>query len=297
MTGKYLAAVLFFIVSVLGSLYLLVETGMKLAGTSICATEGCKVIDQYARFGDVSIVLLGLASIASLAVLSGLNLRTPSAFRDALLNGILILSLASEGFFTGTQMFRLNTMCVFCLSMLGIVMLLGTLRLFAGWREMFTGFAAFAAIVSLFYLILPAGGAALPREARPVLFYSADCKHCTEIREELDRAKVVYVHIPVKEHAATLRTLGIEHVPTLFVSGPYEKIFLTGTDAIRRYISSCRPGPAVRQKSRAPGGLRLSSTPAATTISPSLIFPQDPMQQVLNPAPDEGLCKEEQKCD
>jgi hypothetical protein len=71
------------------------------------------------------------------------------------------------------------------------------------------------------------------------LFYSKDCKHCSEIMKDLEEKKVTVTHLTVAEYAGFLKNMGIEHVPTLMVNDPYQKIFLTGKDAIRQYLSAC----------------------------------------------------------
>jgi len=58
MNGKYLSSLLFLAISALSTLTLLVEAVLQLFGKSICATEGCKVVAQYTRFGDLTMVLL-----------------------------------------------------------------------------------------------------------------------------------------------------------------------------------------------------------------------------------------------
>ena len=253
--GRYTSSLAFLIVSGLGSLYMLVEALLQAQGKSICASEGCKVVAQYSRYGDLSMVLLGLATLSFLSVLAASGLRSVTAGRERLLNLVLVAALAAEGFLVGYQVLWLSTVCVFCLSAFGIFLLLGVLRLLAGQREILFGFATLGALLALFFLILPSGGRTLPAEHKVILFHSSDCKHCAEIKKELDDARIEVEHVLVKEYSATLKSIGIEHVPTLLVNGPYEKRFLTGTDAVRGYIASCRvpPAPPARRGSPAPG--------------------------------------------
>lgn len=291
--GRYISSLLFLIASGLGSLYMLIEALLQLNGKSICASEGCRVVSQYSRFGDLSIVLLGFAMLTFLAVLAAAGMRTVSEVRERLMNLVLVLSLAAEGFFVGYQLFWLSTVCLFCLSAFGIFALLGALRIITGHREVLAGFAALAALLALFFLILPPGGTAIPAEHQLILFYSADCKHCAEIKKELEDARIEAEHVLVKEYSATLKSIGIEHVPTLLVNGPYEKRFLTGTEAIRGYISVCRsPQQPAERSSRRATGRPAADRPALDIFAPPAI-PQD----ILNPPPDEGLCKEDTKCE
>jgi hypothetical protein len=301
MHGKYLSARLFLIVSALSTLTLLVEAVLQLFGKSICATEGCKVVAQFTRFGDLTMVLLGLGTVALITVLAAQEMRSVSARSERVINFLLVVSLAGEGFFVGYQLFRLDAICVFCLGVFGIFVVLGGLRILSGQREVIAGFGALLAVLVLFYLILPAGGTALPRDAKYILFYSADCRYCSEIRKELDEKKIDVRHVEIQEYAATLKNLGIEHVPTLMVNGPQEKIFLTGTDAIRRHLLACeqaQPAPPKEQASRtAPrsGKTQATSDQGAGSLVP--FSPGGGSNLIFSPLPDTGICKEDVKCD
>lgn len=301
MNGKYLSALLFLAVSALSTLTLLVEVVLQLFGKSICATEGCKVVAQFTRFGDLTMVLLGLGAFALITVLAAREMRSVSVHSERIINFLLVASLAGEGFFVGYQLFRLDAVCVFCLGVFGVVVVLGGLRILSGQREVIAGFGALLAVMGLFYLILPAGGAALPRDAKYILFTSADCKYCAEIRKELDEKKIEVRYVAIQEHAATLKNLGIEHVPTLLVNGPQERIFLTGADAIRRHLLTCeqaRPAPQKNQAYRtAPrsGKTGATSDQGAGSLAP--FSPGGGPNLIFSPLPDTGICKEDVKCD
>ena len=285
----------FLVVSILGALYLATEAVLLSFGTSICATEGCKVVAQYARFGDRSFVLAGIVVLVLLAWLSWQNAREESAVRDRVMNVVLVAALTAEGFLVGYQLLWLSTVCIFCISVFCIFATLGALRVLSGHREVLAGFGALLLLLALFIVILPAGGQRLPKNAKLILFYSTECKHCTEIRKELDEGGVEVEHVLIKEYASTLKSLGIEDVPTLLVNGPYEKVFLTGTAAIRKYLASCRPGSAAN--SSAPASPAAKSAPASPPGPFNLFSAPGSPGSILNPLPDDGLCKEEQKCD
>jgi len=301
MNGKYLSALLFLAVSALSALTLLVEAVLQLYGKSICATEGCKIVGQFTRFGDLTMVLLGFGTLALITVLAAREMRSVSARSAGVINFLLVVSLAGEGFFVGYQLFRLDAVCVFCLGVFGIFVVLGGLRILSGQREVIAGFGALIAVLGLFYLILPAGGTALPRDAKYILFTSADCKYCSEIRRELDEKKIDVRYVAIQEYAATLKNLGIEHVPTLMVNGPREKIFLTGTDAIRRHLQTCeQEQPAPQKKKALPNGSRSEKGQAASGQSAGSLVPFSPgsgSSIIFSPQPDAGICKEDIKCD
>jgi glutaredoxin len=301
MNGKYLSALLFLVVSALSTLTLLVEAVLQFYGKSICSTEGCKVVTQVTRFGDLTMVLLGFGTLALITFLAAQELRSVRARSERIINFLLVTSLAGEGFFVGYQLFRLDAVCVFCLGVFGVFVVLGVLRILSGQREVIAGFGALLAVLSLFYLILPGGGTALPRDAKYILFYSTDCKYCSEIRKELDEMKIDVRHVKIQEYASTLKNLGIEHVPTLMVNGPQEKIFLTGTDAIRRHLLACeqdQSAPQKKQTSRtAP---RRETTQSTSDQGSGSLVPFSPgggSNLIFSPLPDTGICKEDTKCD
>jgi hypothetical protein len=131
-----------------------------------------------------------------------------------------------------------------------------------------------------------------------VLFTSAECRHCAEIREEIAGSNFDITPVFITEYAATLKSLGIDQVSTLFVNGRYEKLFLTGKEAIRRYLTACQSsGKSSPQGADLPvpkRGAKPSFSARGTAIPlPSLSTPD----ALFNPATDEGVCKEEQKCD
>ena len=293
MNGTSLSALLFLITGALSALYLLLEAVLQAFGKSICLTEGCKVVAQSTRFGDLTMVLLGLGTVVLVTVLAARGMRTASTGRDRVVNFLLITSLAGEGFFVGYQLFRLNAVCIFCLSVFGIFVVLGALRVLAGHREVLAGFGALLAVLSLFYLVLPSGGTALPLDQQYVLFYSPDCKHCTEIRKELEAGGIAFRHVEVKDYAATLKSLGIEHVPTMLVNGPQEKHFLTGVEVIRRHLlPAAAPKPAKKQRPATPSGKGDTGQPAGRF---DLFAPG--ANPAFDPLPDAGLCKENVKCE
>jgi uncharacterized membrane protein/glutaredoxin len=247
MNKPKLADKLFSIVSGLGALFVLTEAVLQSMGKSICPAEGCQLVARYARYGDVSILLFGILLFAVLFLLSIKNLKRGNPALNNTINLILVASLASEGFFTGYQAFRVHAACVFCLTVFGFIIVLGLLRLLSGHREIFAGFASLIAIFSLFYLVLPAQQTvAFPSDKKMVLFYSENCKHCGEVLKAIDEKKLPVDHIIVKEYTGFLKSMGIEHVPTLYVNNNNEKIFLTGRDAILSYLACKQAGTAAK---------------------------------------------------
>jgi hypothetical protein len=290
--------IIFLVVSLLGSFYLLLEAGLHLLGRSICVSQGCELAGRITRLGDLSMILIGFITLGLLALLSGLNLRRPKEWLHSVINLILIAALAAEGFFVGYQIFWLPELCLFCLSVLGIYLSLGLLRLFSDWKAATAGFGAFLAVLFLVGLILPPPGTALPSTPNMILFYSEDCRHCTEIKKEIEKSKLDIRPVLVKDYTASLRNLGVDRVPTLLVNGHYEKLLLTGKEAIRRYLAACQSS----EKASTSGSdhPNLKNRPAVESGISKSELPHPPLgvsNPFFKPSNDEGVCKEDQKCD
>lgn len=295
---RYGSQITFLIASLLGSLYLLLEAGLNLLGRSICVSQGCELAGRITRFGDLAMILIGFIALGLLALLSGLNLRRQKGWLDSVINLILIAVLAGEGFFLGYQIFWLPELCLFCLSVLGIFLTLGLLRLFSDWKAAIAGFAAFLAVLFLVGLILPPSGTALPSTPKMILFFSEDCRYCTEIKKEIEKSKLDIKPVLVKDYTASLRNLGVDRVPTLLVNGHYEKLILTGKEAIRRYLAAGQSSEKANPTGSGSPNLK-NKTAAESGISKSEL-PRPPLgisNPFFNNSNDEGLCKEDRKCD
>jgi hypothetical protein len=289
--------------SLVGLLFVLTETILHLLGTSICAAEGCTLVAGSTRFGDISILLIGLSLFSLLAVLGIMSIYRAGPGLENAVDLVLIVSLASEGFFTGYQAFRLHAACLFCLIVFGFLVLLAGLRLIQGRKAVIAGFASLAAVFSLFYLVLPVDGTvAIPSGKQFLLFYGEDCKYCTEVIKEFEEKQIPVQHVPVKEYSGFLKRMGIEHVPTLFVNKNNEKIFLTGKEAILSYINCAEDKAAqghvekeqLRKKGSSPGQQNSQINP----FDPAGRTGQSQSFELVPLAPsDEGICKPEQKCD
>lgn len=296
--GKKRYDTLFFAVSLLATIFVLTEIVLTFFGKSICPYEGCRMTAQYARFGDLSIFLAGLTLFFSLALLSRMNRTAEKPVIERLINGILIAGLAGEGFFMGYLAFRIHTICIFCVTIFAFVVSLGLIRILSREKEVIAGFVALGAVFCLQYLVLPAGvPVTLPNE-RLILFYSKDCKHCSEVIAELEQRRIATARLQVNEYAGFLKNMGIENIPTLLVNDPFQKIFLTGKDAIIQFLGTCTPdgGPAgkVPQKAKSRTKAPTPTVHGGTTID---IFSQPGFLTTPSPtAPAEGMCKEDAIC-
>jgi glutaredoxin/uncharacterized membrane protein len=231
---------IFSAVSVLATIFVLAEIIMRSFGKSICQAEGCKVVAQYVRYGDISILLIGLVTFTVLTIVSFLDLDRNNTSAGPFINLVLIVSLACEGFFTGYQAFSIHTPCLFCLIIFAFIAVLGIIRLLAGEREIIAGLMSLVAVFSMLYLVLPAGVLVeLPATDRFILFFSKDCKHCAEVIKNLEEKKIEVKHVEVNAYSAFLKSMGIDTVPTLMVNAQNQRLFISGKDAILRYLLAC----------------------------------------------------------
>lgn len=288
-------------VSVLAMLFVLTEIVMQFFGTSICYTEGCKVVSQQVRFGEISILLIGFVTFALLALLSSMNRYVISPGMSRFINLILIVSMACEGFFAGYQAFAVRTSCLFCLIVLGLVMLLGIIRFLSGEKELLAGFVSFAAVFAMLYLVLPVSTTViLPESERFVLFYSTECKHCAEVMKDVEENKLPVKHVEVNGYIAALKSMGIDSVPTLYVNDKYQKVFITGKEAIKRYLLACSepkketPEPVKVKPKAGKAGTGTKTGETETTID--MFGPHGIIPPLGEPPAGNGACKQDEIC-
>ena len=291
---------IFLAVSSIGVLFVLTEMIMQSLGKSLCFTGGCKVVAQTVRFGEISILLIGLLLFISLVLFTALNLARSRPAFERLINFTLIVALACEGFFMGTLAFRLSSVCIFCVIVFSLLVTLGILRFLSRHHEVIAGFGACAAIFSLLYLVLPVGVTLnVPEHERLVLFYSTDCKYCAEVMAELERNNIIAKHVKVGAYAGLLKSIGIEGVPTLLVNDPSQKVFITGEEAIRRYMRVCSEAKSTaglpgKKKKRGKAGNSAAAT--GTELNLNLFTQQSILTGPVNTAPGVGVCKENEIC-
>jgi uncharacterized membrane protein len=296
----------FLVTAVIGAVFIITEMIFQSFGRSICPTEGCRIVSQHSRFGDISILLIGLVTFAGLSALSFLAQFRNRPQYNRYINLILVVSLATEGFFVGYQVFRIHTACVVCLITFSFFLLLGLLRLFSGEKEVIAGFLSFAGVLALFYLILPAGGSVRLPEDELILFYSKDCKYCAEVMDKIKAHNLQVAHLLAGEYSGFLKDMQIAHVPTLLVNRKNQKMFLVGRDAIDQYLF-CKPKEQIPRetvpKTAAPMKKEPSGKPGIRASEPAAVVPPDDYatQFFIQPSEEEGVCPqdkaEEKQCD
>jgi hypothetical protein len=158
-----------------------------------------------------------------------------------------------------------------------------------------------AAVFSLFYLILPAESVVIiPDHEQLVLFYSKECQYCAQVMKELEESKIPADHVLVTGYVGFLKSMGIEHVPTLYVNNKNEKIFLTGKDEIERYLTFRATAiKAANKPNKAALQAEKKTRPTETggvALTNDLFGLQDQHLKMMFPSSEEGMCKENEKC-
>jgi len=232
----------FFILSVAGTLLVLIEVAMNLWHTSLCTSEGCKTVARYARYGDITFLIPGALVFLLLSVLSRPGSARYGQYGDKLISTILCAAIASEGFLVGYQAFRMYAPCWFCLVVFALFALLGIIWLMSGRWEVITGFAGFSVILALFYLTLPTvnSGESLGNyidKNRLTLFYSSSCESCEEIETLCRESNIVLNKVDADEHFDLLEGMNIYEIPVLFVNDNEEKRVLIGKTKIKEFLS------------------------------------------------------------
>ena len=239
--------------------------------TSICSSEGCRLAERSVRYGDWLFLTTGILVTLLLIILTLFEKdfekekefvekseRNNSDERDnnekekdgsrgdrlitIFINSILILVLAVEGFLVGFQVFQLHHLCSFCLTIFCGFVFLTLIRLFAGHKEILTGFACYICVFTAVSLVKPPVDyykCKLPENKKFILFYSPGCSHCERIIKECKKCKIEVCKIPAeKKYLNFLQELGIREVPVLVINKKNKKEFLIGESEIKKYIYS-----------------------------------------------------------
>ena len=237
-------------------------------GKAICFNEGCRVVEALTRVPPVFINLAGFGFFLAAALLAWRGLSPGLARR--LLGYLLLAGIAVEGVLFSYQYFVAKAFCAWCLSVLGVVVLLNAL---AGMRQSLRAGAVLAASFATFSVLSfgviqpAAGGRALDggtygvrRCAAPAkqlyLVFSSTCPHCAGVLRALESCNSCNFHfnpidqiagldLPGVERSAAydpgvnrglLALLGIEEVPVLLAPGPEGMSVIRGENRILAYI-------------------------------------------------------------
>lgn len=261
-------------VALVASLLIAGQIGYTLyQGAPLCLNDGCKVVEKLTRVSPLVINGVGLFFFQfvywGIHAARGEQRRVPSFVKNLLLAG-----LASEGVLVSFQYLVAQTFCLYCLGILGFVVLLNILF---GIRQIVAGVLISAAVI-LSFAGLDLSSSAPGQQAftqgvlaqRPgvlkspehYLFFSSTCPHCEKVIAALKEntkatvslnpvGKVTAVNLPQVSYRpshsfalnkALLSALGINEIPVLITKTPEGLMIRRGEAAILDYLAA--PVPA-----------------------------------------------------
>ena len=232
-------------------------------GTPFCLNDGCKIVEKLTRVSPLVFNAVGLFFFQviywSLRAARGERRRLP-----AFVPVLLLAALGVEAILTSFQYLVAHTFCAYCLTILGVIVLLNCLlgfrQILAGTLVVATATLAFASLD----LHQPAAGqqafTAGVFASRPgvskypehYLFYASTCAHCEKVIAFLKTNGRVTVHFnPIDQvrtldlanatinaayapasNKALLAALGISEIPVLMTRTPDGWIVRRGETAV-----------------------------------------------------------------
>ncbi len=220
------------ILIMLGALLTLAELVLSLFNSSLCGSEGCRIVESYLRFDERYMYALGFLFFWALFVAERKEaLKKYSSI-------LLICALAAEGYLVGFQFFVAHTVCPFCITIASIIIAAALLKLIGGTREpMLAGFCLFA-LTCLLVGSINAASLPIPAGKQDVLIYSKDCPHCEEVIRFSKEKAIPLTLCEVGEVRGALRWMGIDSVPVLVCSDDDGKKIYTGANAIKAVLTA-----------------------------------------------------------
>ncbi|SMP11757.1 hypothetical protein SAMN06265339_0963 [Desulfurobacterium pacificum] len=222
---------LFKIVLLFGILLTSAEFISNLLHKSICSTEGCRIVAESVRFSDAVIVLVGLLVFLAIFLLSLCKKEVCQKLIDAL----LITALSAEGVFVGYQLFRVKTICIFCITVFLTFVVLTLIRSIER-RFVLTGFLTFVSVLFVMFMLKPAGTNNVSFSATYTIIYKEGCPHCEKVMKEAEEKGVKLEKLNAQKCISFLKSLNIKEVPVLVVNKKAEKIIVIGDKNIEDFL-------------------------------------------------------------
>lgn len=212
----------------MGFLLTTVEFILNLNNSSLCHTQGCSVVDSFAK-SETLMVLAG-AGFFGISFLLSLLKRIP--YREQIINILLIAALSVEGYLLGFQTFIVHTFCLFCLIVASLIVVTSVFRfLLMKQTSIIYGFLSLAIVFTATWFVNPSIEV-LP-DTQYTLIYSKDCPHCHQVIEFCEKNNVNIPKIEVTKIKGVCRSFGINQVPVLVCNcNPQEKRIIQGDKAI-----------------------------------------------------------------
>ncbi|MEM3335616.1 MAG: hypothetical protein QXY47_06245 [Thermoplasmata archaeon] len=224
---------LFLFLSLIGFILTSVEFFYSLQGKSLCPTDGCLIVGSFAR-DDKALYLMGMIFFGSIIAL--LSFKKYFSYANLLIDILLMLGIAVEGYLVGFQVFVIQDYCLFCLTVAGIIFSLALIKIILKKNIVVSvGFAVFILIFASVWFINP-GLKSVP-ESQYVLIYSENCPHCHKVIDFCKDKNIPVELVKVNDIKGFCKTANINTVPVLVCNCPDKKTILKGESNIINYFS------------------------------------------------------------
>ncbi len=219
---------LFNISALAGLLLTTLELILKFSHSSICNSTGCILAESSLTIPDKVLIILGIITFLTLLVLSVFN-------KESLIDKILIVIFSLEGVLVGYQLFRLNNICYFCITVFSIFVFLAFLRVLQKRWLVLVGFASFLSVFLMFAVLKPLASSNLPK-SNAILIYKTSCPHCERVERFIKARGLKIKRVNVTKCVSFLKSLGVEAVPALIIRGKDKIEILIGDNNIINFF-------------------------------------------------------------
>lgn len=257
------------IIAFIASLVVAVQIVVTLiVGSSICPTQGCKIVEELTIIPPLLLNFLGLLFFQAVFWTRGFKKKT---FWGIAPFGVLLLcGLVFDSALLGYQIYVAQTFCVYCLVVFGFVLLLNLLN---GRKQVILGLAVMGVTLFSFSILSFVPGAPVSETfslksaayglkscSAPTkeiyLLFSSKCSHCQSIIKNINQCNSCDLYLnPIDEiepldiagielnkgfspriNGHILTVLGIDTVPVLVSKGPDTYSIVKGEKNILNYI-------------------------------------------------------------
>lgn len=239
-----------------------------IVGSSICPTQGCKIVEGLTIISPLLLNFLGLLFFQAVFWIRGLKKKTFCGI--APLGVLLLCGLVFDSILLGYQVYVAQTLCVYCLVVFGFVLLLNLLN---GRKQVILSLAVVGATLFSFSIMSFVPGAPVSKTfslksaayglkscsaatKEIYLLFSSKCPHCQSIIKSMNQCNSCDLYLnPIDDietldidgielnegfspriNGHILTVLGIDTIPVLVSKGPDTYSIIKGEKNILNYI-------------------------------------------------------------
>lgn len=219
------------VVYLLGFALSFIELVLSFFNKSLCDAYSCKLVANYVRYGEFTLILIGVFVFLFLIILEISKFK----HKDYLIDAILTAALSAEGLLLAFQIFSLKIICYFCFSIFLIFFVSVFLRILEKRYFMFLALFSFLSVFGIGFFIMP-NLSSLQKGYD--LFYSKTCPHCEKTINFLKNAHISVNLYDASKYKSFLNNLGINQIPILFVNSDERKEFIIGQENIENFFKT-----------------------------------------------------------